>query len=103
MPVDISNSVLNCGATPAPSSRRGAILPAVCGRPSLLALVSPGFRGVRLRSGAARFGLAEAGFYSGPAQSTGAGNGQIPFVILPNRANPGSPALPQSGHSGYSR
>ena len=41
--------------------------------------------------------------YSGSVQSTGAGNGHTPFVILPNRANPGSPALPQSGHSGYSR
>ena len=84
-------------------SRCGAILPVAFGRPSLPALVSPGFRGVRLRSGAARFGLACAGLYSGPAQSTGAVNGQTPFVILPNRANPGSPALPQSGQSGYSR
>ena len=45
-----------------------------------------GASGVWLRPSAARLGLAQPGLYSRPAQSTGAGNGQTLFDILPNHA-----------------
>lgn len=86
-----------------PHSRSGAAIASLFGRLSPLSLASSGHRGAPPRPGGARFGLACARLYSVPAQSTCAVNAQTPFVIPPNRANPGDPTSPNQGTRGTPR